>query len=51
LIDLFGRLTFGVGMVAAMLYAASTDITLTVPPLEEVVTALDAQEALWDATK
>lgn len=42
---------FGVGMVAGMLYAASTGTTLTVPPLKEVKAALDAQEALLTETR
>ena len=42
---------FGLGMVAGMLYAASTGITLTVPPLAEMKAALDAQEARWQATR
>ena len=43
-----GRTAFGLGMVAGMLYAQSTGITLTVPPLEKVKAALDAQEALYE---
>jgi hypothetical protein len=46
-----GRTAFGVGMVAGMLYAASTGITLAVPPLNEVKSVLDAQEALWAAMR
>jgi hypothetical protein len=44
-----GHYAFGVGMVAGMLYAASTGITLKVPPLAELKAALEAQEAQYEA--
>jgi hypothetical protein len=40
---------FGLGMVSGILYAASTGITLKVPPLKEVKAALDAQQARDEA--
>jgi hypothetical protein len=46
-----GRLAFGIGMAAGMLYAASTGITLKVPPFKEVKAALEAQEAQWEAMR
>jgi hypothetical protein len=38
-------------MVAGCLYAASTGITLKVPPLAELKAALEAQEAEWEAMR
>jgi hypothetical protein len=45
------RTAFGIGMVAGILYAESTGITLKVPPLKEVKAALDAQEARYEAMR
>jgi hypothetical protein len=39
------RNAFGLGMVAGMLYAASTGTTLSVPSLKEVKAALDLVES------
>jgi hypothetical protein len=46
-----GLNSFGPGMVAGCLYAASTGITLMVPPLAELKAALEAQEAEWEAMR
>jgi hypothetical protein len=43
------RCAFGLGMLAGMMYAASTGITPPIPSLIEVKAILDAQNAVWEA--
>jgi hypothetical protein len=46
-----GRRAFGLGMVAGLILAANTGISLKVPPLAELKATLGAQEAQCEAMR